>query len=911
LRLNGDYKEAIALLERMARKLNVSSTNKGRAFVINLRSAVNLMSLGELNKAEGHIKRNATLLSEARTWENGKLYLSSWEGAVEEGNARLLYARGRFSEAENAYRKAEVFYRDAMVKSRSWPILRPQGGFESGIDYMTAFGARAKGFQGRHAEAENDVRRALLSRLNAVGKYHADTANMLNFFSELLLEQNRAKESEALARASLEIYDAVGYRRDTSNYVYALNKLATALFAQRRFRETKEAFATMDVAVQSWLPERQTSAQTTWTRIYTHYYIGEVDKGIETARASYERVKTIKGEQHYDTVLTRAMLATGLAFAKRDDEAMQEYGTAVPMLLGATSEADDEDATVTLYADRRLQTVLETYIAVLARSNVPNRAEESFRLAEAIRSRSVQNALAASAARAAARTPELAEVVRKQQDLHKQVLAQAALLNNILAEPPEQRQAGLVKDVQQELDTVRKAEQAAKREIQRRFPQYASLTKPTLATANDIRAALRPDEALLSFYFSNRGGFVWALPKTGPIAFAQLPITAPELEKKVSAVRGALDLNMDSIADIQAFDVASAHALYKLLLEPIEQAWRPAKTLVVVTNGALGLLPLGMLPIKPPEVATPTAGEPYFASYRKVQWLARTHATVSLPSAEALRTLRSVAEPTAKREQLVGFGDPFFNREQADEDTKLQNTRATENESRGVKIKLRATPRTLDFRSANLGQLPRLPDTADELRSIALALQADPAKILHLGKDANEKTVKSLDLSRYRIVVFSTHGLMPGDLDGLTQPALALTAPDVAHIDGDGLLTVDEILGLKLNADWVVLSACNTAAGAGAGAEAVSGLGRAFFYAGSRALLVTNWSVHSESARDLVTDVFRRQADNPKLGRAEALRQAMMALLDGAEMKDQAGRTLYTYAHPLFWAPYTIMGDGG
>jgi CHAT domain-containing protein len=127
-----------------------------------------------------------------------------------------------------------------------------------------------------------------------------------------------------------------------------------------------------------------------------------------------------------------------------------------------------------------------------------------------------------------------------------------------------------------------------------------------------------------------------------------------------------------------------------------------------------------------------------------------------------------------------------------------------------------------------------------------------------------------------------------------------LTAPDVADIDGDGLLTVDEILGLKLNADWVVLSACNTAAGAGAGAEAVSGLGRAFFYAGSRALLVTNWSVHSESARDLVTDVFRRQADNPKLGRAEALRQAMMALLDGAEMKDQAGRTLYTYAHPSF-----------
>ena len=197
------------------------------------------------------------------------------------------------------------------------------------------------------------------------------------------------------------------------------------------------------------------------------------------------------------------------------------------------------------------------------------------------------------------------------------------------------------------------------------------------------------------------------------------------------------------------------------------------------------------------------------------------------------------------------------------------------------------------------------------MKAIAGALQVDPSKVLHLGKDANEKSVKSLDLSRYRIVVFSTHGLMPGDLDGLTQPALALTAPDVADIDGDGLLTVDEILALKLNADWVLLSACNTAAGAGAGAEAVSGLGRAFFYAGTRALLVTNWSVHfgicSRPSHRCVPPAGRRSKAHPCRGPAPG---------DGGvagkrRAKDDAGKTLYTYAHPLFWAPYTIMGDGG
>jgi CHAT domain-containing protein len=226
-------------------------------------------------------------------------------------------------------------------------------------------------------------------------------------------------------------------------------------------------------------------------------------------------------------------------------------------------------------------------------------------------------------------------------------------------------------------------------------------------------------------------------------------------------------------------------------------------------------------------------------------------------------------------------------------------------------LKRRNSPKLEGVDSAELAMLPRLPDTADELKSIALALQADPSKVLYLGKDANEKAAKTMDLSGFKVLAFATHGLVPGELNGLTQPALALSAPAVAGVEGDGLLTMEEILSLKLDADWVVLSACNTAAGAGAGAEAASGLGRAFFYAGTRALLVTNWSVHSQSAKDLVTDLFKRQADDAKVTRGEALRQAMMALVDGKGYTDASGKTEFAYAHPLFWAPYTIIGDGG
>jgi CHAT domain-containing protein len=293
----------------------------------------------------------------------------------------------------------------------------------------------------------------------------------------------------------------------------------------------------------------------------------------------------------------------------------------------------------------------------------------------------------------------------------------------------------------------------------------------------------------------------------------------------------------------------------------------------------------------------------------------RSHAVTMVPSAGALRTLRQLPRGSDKREPFIGFGDPYFSAEQAAAALESPNAAPIEiaaaTTTRGIRLLRRAAPKTNQVDSADLALLPRIPDTAEELKSIALSLQVDPSKVLYLGKDANERKVKDTDLSRFRIIAFATHGLVPGDLNGLIQPALALTAPNVADVDGDGLLTMEEVLALKLDSDWVVLSACNTGTGAGAGAEAVSGLGRAFFYAGTRTLLVTNWAAHSASARELVTDIFRRQALDPKLTRAEALRQAMQALMDGPGHTDADKTTLFTYAHPMFWASYNLIGDGG
>ena len=207
--------------------------------------------------------------------------------------------------------------------------------------------------------------------------------------------------------------------------------------------------------------------------------------------------------------------------------------------------------------------------------------------------------------------------------------------------------------------------------------------------------------------------------------------------------------------------------------------------------------------------------------------------------------------------------------------------------------------------------MPPLPDTADEIRDIATALRADLGSDVFLGRDASEERVKATDLSDKRIVAFATHALLPGDLNGLSQPALALSSPEVTGGKEDGLLTMGEILGLKLNADWVILSACNTGAGEGAGAEAISGLGRAFFYAGTRSLLVSNWAVETSSARTLTTEIFRRQAADPSLNRSEALNRSMLDLIDRTGYMDTEGRMAFSYAHPVFWAPFSLVGDGG
>ncbi|PPQ44284.1 CHAT domain-containing protein [Rhodopseudomonas palustris] len=919
----GDPKKALDLYLRQNKEIGTQAGSKGYQFGANRSIAQFLIQIGDIPQAEAYLRRNDALIKEARTsflpgWRKSyAVFGQSWEAEIETGRALLFEARGQIREAEIAYGLGEQRRRAAIKPLLGTENPPSESQLLQAVDVTIISQARTKARQGRLAEAEADARRALLSRLKDTGKYNPSTPRYIMALADILIEQGRYAEAEKLARACLEINATVGVADDAVTHLQLLTQLGGVLNLQRKGREANAVFAQIDKATANWDPQRRRSFELNPARIVSLYASGQIDKGVAAAEQLVQRQIARVGETHFDTASARGTLAVGLMRAGRDADATREFKAAIPVMMAASREATDDDDTTGIAArSQRLQGVVESYFLMLARNaSAPSEVgEETFGLADAVRGRSVQQALAASSARAAAKDPALAELVRKEQDLSKQVNAQLGTLNNVLSLPSSERDEKGVQAINASINALRMERSKARQDINQKFPAYADLVSPKPPMVAEIRATLADDEAMLSFYFGQSGSFVWAVPKSGPVAFAAIKASSGDIESKVRKLREALEPQAAMISDIPEFDLKLSYELYTLLLQPVESGWKPAKKLIVVTNGALGLLPLSLLPIAPAEAA-PDA-DPLFTSYRDVPWLARSHAVTTVPSAAALRTLRQLQPGKPNRGDLVAFGDPYFNTEQAAEAATVKvadaaSNAAAETLTRGGPLKRRNSPKLDGVDSAELGLLPRLPDTSDELKSIALALQADPSKVLFLGKDASEKTVKSLNLSGFKILAFATHGLVPGELNGLQQPALALSSPTVTGDSGDGLLTMEEILGLKLDADWVVLSACNTGAGAGAGAEAASGLGRAFFYAGTRALLVTNWSVHSQSARELVTDLFKRQAGDAKLARSEALRQAMMALVDGPGHVGSDGKTDFTYAHPLFWAPYTIIGDGG
>lgn len=446
--------------------------------------------------------------------------------------------------------------------------------------------------------------------------------------------------------------------------------------------------------------------------------------------------------------------------------------------------------------------------------------------------------------------------------------------------------------VNDDKDRSEREARAVRADIVKSFPDYVALSEPKPLPVATVQALLRDDEVLVAILAGSAKSFVWALTRERA-EWAEIDAGNATLAEHVNALRRGLDPLAQQDAEgatgsragvVQGFDLNRAHALYKLVLGPVASVITGKRHLIVVPTGPLTSVPFQVLLTEPPGPHTGVA------ALANAAWLIKSHALSVLPSVQSLQGLRKLAPASTAAKPFFGVGDPVLEGPTGTPDPKQRSAR-------------RAAPAPARFYRNGLAdvravrELTPLPDTADELRAIAKVLGAAPGDI-NLREAASETRVKAASLNAYRVVHFATHGLVAGDLSGLAEPALVLTPPAAPTDADDGLLTASEIAALKLNAEWVVLSACNTAAGEGEGAEALSGLARAFFYAGARALLVSHWAVYSQAATELTTTTFAMLADNPRIGRAEAFRRAMLALIAKGEA-------------PSYWAPFVVVGEAG
>ncbi|RLU01762.1 CHAT domain-containing protein [Ketobacter sp.] len=435
------------------------------------------------------------------------------------------------------------------------------------------------------------------------------------------------------------------------------------------------------------------------------------------------------------------------------------------------------------------------------------------------------------------------------------------------------------------VDLLRKVEfeiQTIDEQIQSDFPDFKQLVRPDAVELDSIQPLLKDGEALFSHVTHGKGTYLLFVTNN-TFSIKRSTLTSKQLEALVRNIRQTLDLGRvsGSVQSLPAFDVESSHFLYQKLLEPFAEEIVQTKHLIVVPDEAMQNLPFSVLVMKPP--AKPIVN---IRDHRNIDFLGLNLATSVLPSIGSLKYLRSVSKSSKASQPFIGFGDPL-----------LGDVKKVEKSTTELTRDLSSSKRSKAIRSL----FTRLPETKSELISLAKSSGASESNV-YLSTDATETKLKQMDLDQYRVLAFATHGLLAGELPGLVEPSLVMTPPVEATDLDDGLLTASEIARLKLDADWVILSACNTASSSGnPGAEGLSGLAKAFFHAGSRSMMVSHWAIDSEASVYLSTHTLR--TDDRKKGgysKAESLRKSMLKLFYEEDH----------FSHPAFWAPFVIVGDG-
>lgn len=708
---------------------------------------------------------------------------------------------------------------------------------------------------------------------------------MYSIAANLRFAQREFEQSERLARKSDEVLESLGFNALSPDRTQRRRDLFIALAGQKKW---PQALAEIDRLDELAKGDPATTQRITFSFDRAYVYLG--NQQTERAATLFQRVAAFNlkafGPGHYFVAQAQGLQGVALWRQSRTEskqKALSLLKASVDDLV-STRNADYLDQ-VGIRPEVR-QLIIGTYIEAAAELD-PKSVLQALGLADWLRAGAVQEALVDAAVRSAANTQGLSELVRQEQDAKNEIRGLRAFLQgeagNAQSTLPE-----IATQMRERINSLEKDRTQLQVRIKAGFPGYERLVRPLPPSLDEIAQKLTNDEALLVVMPDATGVNVWAVKQEGGKAqtkFHRAALDAAQITRTVAALRQSLE-SLGTHGKVLPFDDSLAHQSYQALVAPLAEVLNDRQQWIVAASGDLARLPFSVL-----QTSVRPIGE-------KPAWLIHKASLSQVPSVSSWLSLRALTRRQMPQQALMAWGDPVFNPAMAASygSGAVRNVTLTRAVSNDLEKELVIGPHIYH-------NIPALPETRGELQDLAKALGADESRDLILGAQATRDSVLKANtsgmLAQKKVIAFATHGLMAGDLPKLAQPALAMAA-DGSEVQNalSPLLTLEDVLGLQLNADWVVLSACNTAAADGKAEEALSGLARGFFYAGSRSLLVTHWAVESDSAKELTTRTFAHFTQNPNAPKAESLRGAMLQVMADPR-----------YVHPAYWAPYVLVGD--
>jgi CHAT domain-containing protein/tetratricopeptide (TPR) repeat protein len=784
------------------------------------------------------------------------------------GEAVTLNNIGLVYDAMGERQKALEKYNEAL------PIRRAVGDRSGEAVTLNNIGTVYRSLGERQKALEKYNESLLIRRAAGDRRGEAVILNNIGQVHEALGEPQKALEKY---NEALPIRRAVGDRSGEATTLHNIGAVYDAMGErQKALEKYNEA-----LPIRRAVGDRRGEA-VTLNNIGTVYRsLGEMEKALEKYNEALPMTRDV-GDRNGEAY---TLLGIARVEQKRGDlsQARQTVEQAISLVESLRTNIVGQELRASFLASRR--EFFETYIDVLMQMHKQNTAAAfdavALAVSERARARSLLELLEESRAdiRQGVDGSLLDRERSLQQRLNARAAEQARLLNR--KHTPEQADA-----IAKEIAAITAEYEEVQTQIRTRSPRYAALTQPQpLGLAEIQQQALDEDTLLLEYALGEKRSYLWLVSQRSIDSY-ELPPRA-EIEAAARRVYELLTVRPKRWAPPDPQFIAQAKALSGMLLGPVAPQLG-GKRLVVVAPGALSYLPFAALPAPEDEKRPAGDYEPLIAK----------HEVVSIPSASVLSIIRrEVAGRQRAAKSVAVLADPVFEEDDPRlDEAKSGNSSGKTPATRAADAELSDLARairTMNFSDVRYGFV-RLPFSRQEADSI-FALTPKGTGLKATDFNASRDMAKSRELGEYRILHFATHGLLNSERPELS--GLVFSLLDRKGKQQDGFLRLHEIYNLQLNADLVVLSACETGLGKEIKGEGLIGLTRGFMYSGAPRVVASLWNVDDFATAELMKLFYQRMFKD-SMPAGAALRAAQLEL---------SGQK--RWASPYFWAGFALHGE--